>query len=123
MILRETEQRIEIVRNLMSGDRRKVVAAKLMRNGVFATQGLYTPVQQLMSELTPNNKNSSVFYNRGLSDYNKPLVGGDIDDQISTTTSNIYGGQPPIVAPGIGPVPLSNNDPVNSKTGGTRVYN
>jgi len=117
MILRETEQRIEIVRNLMSGDRRKVEAAKLMRNGLYAQQGLYSPVQQLIEELTPNNKNSG----------NKPkgtnsLTGGDIDANLNNNnpTSNMYGGQPPIVAPGINSVSSSNNNPVTSET--TRKY-
>lgn len=117
MILRETEQRIEIVRNLMSGDRRKVEAAKLMRNGLYAQQGLYSPVQQLIEELTPNNKNSG----------NKPkgtnsLTGGDIDANLNNNnpTSNMYGGQPPIVAPGINSVSSPNNNPVTSET--TRKY-
>ena len=116
MILRETEQRIEIVRNLMSGDRRKVEAAKLMRNGLYAQQGLYSPVQQLIEELTPNNKNS------GNKKGTNSLTGGDIDVNLNNNnpTSNMYGGQPPIVAPGIGSVSSSNNNPVTSET--TRKY-
>jgi len=116
MILRETEQRIEIVRNLMSGDRRKVEAAKLMRNGLYAQQGLYSPVQQLIEELTPNNKNS------GNKQGTNSLTGGDIDVNLNNNnpTSNMYGGQPPIVAPGIGSVSPSNNNPVTSET--TRKY-
>lgn len=117
MILRETEQRIEIVRNLMSGDRRKVEAAKLMRNGLYAQQGLYSPVQQLIEELTPNNKNSG----NKLKGTNS-LTGGDIDANLNNNnpTSNMYGGQPPIVAPGINSVSSPNNNPVTSET--TRKY-
>jgi len=83
MILRESEQRIEIVRNLLSGDRRKVEAAKLMRNGVYAQQGLYTPVQKLIDELTPGNKNSGKFYPKLT-----PIVGGDIDANLRNNNEN-----------------------------------
>tara|TARA_R100000951_G_C2652724_1_gene184924 strand:- start:4005 stop:6044 length:2040 start_codon:yes stop_codon:yes gene_type:complete len=108
LILRETEQRIEIVRNLMSGDRRKVVAAKLMRNGVYATQGLYTPVQQLIQELSPSNGNSGRFINPKFSD---SLVGGDIDVQINSTNNNANVNK------------NESNISPNKKVGGTRTYN
>ena len=124
VILRETEQRIEIVRNLMSGDRRKVEAAKLMRNGLYAQQGLYSPIQELLNQLVPGTGDSGtkVLYNRSLADYNKPLTGGDIDANLNNNnaTSDMYGGQPPIVAPGISSVSPLNNNPVTSKT--TRTY-
>ena len=86
LILRETEQRIVIVQNLMSGDRRKVVAGKLMRNGVYATQGLYTPVQQLIEELSPNSGDSSRFNNPKFGD---SLTGGDIDAQVDNNNNNV----------------------------------
>ena len=108
LILRETEQRIVIVQNLMSGDRRKVVAGKLMRNGVYASQGLYTPVQQLIQELTPSNGNSGRFTNPK---YGDTFVGGDIDDQINSTNNNANVNK------------NESNISPNEKVGGTRVYN
>jgi len=108
LILRETEQRIVIVQNLMSGDRRKVFAGKLMRNGVYASQGLYTPVQQLIQELTPSNGNSGRFTNPKFSD---TFVGGDIDAQINSTNNNANVNK------------NESNISPNEKVGGTRIYN
>jgi len=107
LILRETEQRIVIVQNLMSGDRRKVFAGKLMRNGVYASQGLYTPVQQLIQELTPSNGNSGRFTNPKFSD---TFVGGDIDAQINSTNNNANVNK------------NESNISPNEKVGGTRIY-
>ncbi len=107
LILRETEQRIVIVQNLMSGNRRKVAAGKLMRNGVYASQGLYTPVQQLIQELTPSNGNSGRFTNPKFSD---TFVGGDIDAQINSTNNNANVNK------------NESNISPNEKVGGTRVY-
>lgn len=108
LILRETEQRIVIVQNLMSGDRRKVVAGKLMRNGVYATQGLYTPVQQLIEELRPNKGDSSSFNNPKFVD---SFTGGDIDAQINNTNNNVNVNK------------NESNILPNEKVGGNRSYN
>ena len=120
MIIRETRQRLAIVNNLMSGDRRKVATALVMRNGVYAQQGLYSPVDELLRELVPGTKDSSTFYDK---DYTGRLIGGgDIDRKDDNITPNIGNvsraeqidesrvqsgrvdtmPQAPIVAPGIG---------------------
>ena len=77
MIIRENRQRLAIVNNLMSGDRRKVATALLMRNGVYAQQGLYSNVNELLKELVPGNKDSGSFYDKGYTD--RLIRGGNID--------------------------------------------
>jgi len=79
-----------------------------MRNGVYASQGLYTPVQQLIQELTPSNGNSGRFTNPKFSD---TFVGGDIDAQINSTNNNANVNK------------NESNISPNEKVGGTRIYN